>query len=81
MLIIASAGMLEVLAGRAIGKVEVKLLSGGLGIWGDFDLEDHGQHFAFGDRGVLHEPFALFGELKCGMSVTLIKKTWNHHEC
>ena len=58
MLIIAGAGVLEVLAGQAIGKVEVKLLSGGFGLWGGFDLQDHGQHFPFGDKGVLHEPFA-----------------------
>jgi hypothetical protein len=67
----AGAGVLFVLAGGAVGKVEVEFLSHGLGIRRGFDLNDGGQVGTFGDGLVGDELVAILSEGQLRWSRTI----------
>ena len=60
--VVAGASVFEVGACRAIGHIEVKLLSYGFGIGAHLDLEDYRKTLAFGDDFVRDEFVAVLGE-------------------
>src|SRR5690606_22907969 len=64
--VVADAGVFLVVAGGAVGEVQVESFEDGLGVGGGLDLDDDGEVVAFGEGNVGDEDVALFLEVHPG---------------